>query len=521
MVTLDRLINVLGGYGVRPLVVVSSRAVELHSVVVHDPVDPEVPVGDVLLAVGVRDPRRAVELAVTAQATVVLVHASREPRDPRDSTASPGVEREAVETAARHGVAVLLVDSAVAWSQVCGVVYGLVLEGRETEVGRGPSDLFALADAIATTVGGQVTVEDRLSRVVAYSSLQQDADPARLDTILGRRVSEPVRRLFEERGVFRHLATSSEPLFVAPSPEHGLRGRMVAGVRAGRELLGSVWVACDEPLTGRRLRALRDGAEAVALHLLRSRVSSDLERQVESELVIQLLEGTPDAAPVCGKLGLPPETFRVVALQAHADDERHAAVLLAYDRATTGFGWSRPGRSTLFGNTVYTVLPCGDDPAPARAWIAELVRDLPDHVTVAAGIGGVCEVTQLPAGRQEADECLALHVTRPGGEPVDYDAAWSEILLRRLRTAAESGRRPRRGPIVELARHDARHNTRYVPTLRAWLEAQGDLGAASAALDVHPNTVRYRMRRMGELVRLELDDPKTRLALVIALAATG
>ncbi len=35
-----------------------------------------------------------------------------------------------------------------------------------------------------------------MSRVVAYSSLQQGADPARLDTILGRRVSEPVRQLF-------------------------------------------------------------------------------------------------------------------------------------------------------------------------------------------------------------------------------------------------------------------------------------------------------------------------------------
>ncbi|MEY7972196.1 helix-turn-helix domain-containing protein [Saccharomonospora xinjiangensis] len=511
MVTLDRLINVLGGYGVRPLAVGPSRSAELHSVIVHDPADSATPVGDAVLAVGVRELRRAVDLAVSAKATVVLVH------DAADSPGSP-TAREAAEVATRNGVAVLLVDAGVSWSQVCGVVYGLVLEGRETESGRGPSDLFALADAIATTVGGQVTVEDRMSRVVAYSSLQQDADPARLDTILGRRVSESVRRLFEERGVFRHLGTSPEPLFVAPSPEHGLRGRMVAGVRAGRELLGSVWVTCDEPLKGQRLRGLTDGAGAVALHLLRSRVSSDLERQVESELVIQLLEGTPDAASLCGKLGLPPDTFRVVAIQAHADDERHAAVLLAYDRATTGFGWSRAGRSTLFGNTVYTVLPCGEDPAPARAWVAELQRELPGHVRVAAGIGGVCDVTQLPAGKQEADECLALHVTRQGTVPVDYDEAWSEILLQRLRTAARAGRQPRRGPIAELTRHDAAHHTRYVPTLRAWLEAQGDLGAASAALDVHPNTVRYRMRRMSELVRLELDDPKTRLALVIALA---
>ena len=53
----------------------------------------------------------------------------------------------------------------------------------------------------------------------------------------------------------------------------------------------------------RRLVALTDGARTVALHLLRSRASADLERPVESELVIRLLEGTADAATLASKLG--------------------------------------------------------------------------------------------------------------------------------------------------------------------------------------------------------------------------
>ena len=58
------------------------------------------------------------------------------------------------------------------------------MEGRETESGRGPTDLFALADSLAEAIGGAVTIEDRLSRVLAYSKLHQDADPARAATIL-------------------------------------------------------------------------------------------------------------------------------------------------------------------------------------------------------------------------------------------------------------------------------------------------------------------------------------------------
>ena len=121
----------------------------------------------------------------------------------------------------------IVVDPAMSWSEVAAVVYGLVLEGRETESGRGPTDLFALADSLAEAIGGAVTIEDRLSRVLAYSSLQQHADRARAETILGRQAPELLRALFAARGVGTHLEASDEPLFVTEDPEHGLTGRMV------------------------------------------------------------------------------------------------------------------------------------------------------------------------------------------------------------------------------------------------------------------------------------------------------
>jgi len=504
MLKLDRLVNVLGGYGARLACAPASRDVPLRSVVVHDPTDPRPATGDVFLAVGVRSATEAVRLGEAARAAVVLV------RDEAGGEAAADAARAA-------GVAVLLVDPAVAWSQLLGVVYGLVLEGRETEAGRGPTDLFAFADTLAAELGYPVTVEDQMSRVLAYSGSQQTADPVRLETILGRRVPEAMRGLLERKGVFSHLAASDEPLFVEPSPEHGLRGRMVAALRSGRELLGSIWVECVRPLTGRQRDRLADGARAVALHLLRSRVSADLERQVESDLVIQLVEGTADAPTLISRLGLPGGQFRVIALQAHVGAERHAAVLTAFERATTGFGWSRPGRSALFGNTLYTVLPCGNDAAPARDWVRSIVSALPPGVTTLAGIGGPADPAQIPASRQEADESLALRATLPGG-PVVYDESWDRILLQRLRAAASAGRAPARGPVADLTRHDTEHGTQYVETLRAWLEAQGDLAAVAARLGVHPNTVRYRLRKMAAVTDLQLDRPDKRLAMIIALA---
>ncbi|MEU0482808.1 M1 family aminopeptidase, partial [Streptosporangium sp. NPDC006013] len=164
----------------------------------------------------------------------------------------------AADPGGRYGVAVLLADPAVSWSQLAGVVYGLVLESRETASGRGPTDLFALADNLADVIGGAVTIEDRHSQVLAYSRSQQAGDPARLETILGRRVPERLRELFRRQEVFARLAATNEPVFVPADAGHGLTGRMAVAVRAGRELLGSVWVSCADPLTGDRRRALVD-----------------------------------------------------------------------------------------------------------------------------------------------------------------------------------------------------------------------------------------------------------------------
>jgi hypothetical protein len=512
MVMLDRLVNVLGGYGLRLLRCPVPRSTELRSVVLHERTGGRTVVGDVLLAVDASSVEEALRWAGAAHAAVVLVRGD----DATDAVAA--VSTLGTQPGEEQPVAVIAVDPAVAWSEVAAVVYGLVLEGRETESGRGPTDLFALADSLAEAIGGAVTIEDRLARVLAYSRQQQHADRARAETILGRQAPESLRAFFAARGVGTHLESSDEPLFVAEDADQGLTGRMVVAVRAGRELLGAVWVACPRPLDGVRREALTDGARTVALHLLRSRASADLERQVETDLVMRLLEGTADAATVVSRLGLPPGSTHVIASRAHTtEQERPAALLLAFDRATTGFGWSRPGRSAIAGTTLYTMLP-GDDLTAARAWIAAL--QAATHLPLLAGISAPAAPENLPAARQEADECLALHETRHANSvPPAYEESWDDILLQRLRTAARSGRAPARGPVSELRRHDTQHGTHYVATLRAWLQAQGDPAEAGRQLGVHENTIRYRLRKMADLTPLDLHDGTKRLAMMIEVAA--
>jgi hypothetical protein len=71
--------------------------------------------------------------------------------------------------------------------------------------------------------------------------------------------------------------------------------------------------------------------------------------------------------------------------------------------------------------------------------------------------------------------------------------------------------------LAPLARLPAGAAARAEETLRAWLDAHGDVTATAAVLHVHPQTVRYRLTGLRDAFAGVLDDPANRLELAIAL----
>ena len=58
-------------------------------------------------------------------------------------------------------------------------------------------------------------------------------------------------------------------------------------------------------------------------------------------------------------------------------------------------------------------------------------------------------------------------------------------------------------------------------TLRVWLDHPGQVQRVAALLDVHPQTVRYRVARLRELYGDALEDADARFELALALRAGG
>jgi hypothetical protein len=74
--------------------------------------------------------------------------------------------------------------------------------------------------------------------------------------------------------------------------------------------------------------------------------------------------------------------------------------------------------------------------------------------------------------------------------------------------------RTRLAPLGELPKVQ---RGRLEATLRAWLDRPGQVQAVAAELKVHPQTVRYRLRKLRDIFGTELDDPEGRFELQLAL----
>jgi hypothetical protein len=230
-----------------------------------------------------------------------------------------------------------------------------------------------------------------------------------------------------------------------------------------------------------------------------------------------VLEGRGSVRLIAAELDLSDEAHRVVAIASRADDPLGAEGmrLALWERITAGVG-RRPAVAELH-DVLYAVVPArpGDGGWPAlRAALGASSDPTP---LVAAG--PAVPLAALSESRTLADETLRL--LRAGlvdGPVTSHEQAWRVIVLHRAAVASAGAGVTELGPLPRLRAHDEESGTRYVDTLYEWLRHAGDPRAASRALRIHPNTLRYRMAKLVELAGVDLDDPDVRLALVMQLA---
>jgi DNA-binding PucR family transcriptional regulator len=173
------------------------------------------------------------------------------------------------------------------------------------------------------------------------------------------------------------------------------------------------------------------------------------------------------------------------------------------------------------GSRVYVLLPHTAKRSSLTSWIRGTISALRTELglqlraVVAAPVTGLAG---LAAVRVEVDRVLDSAERHPDsfGEVTSLAEARTTVLLDEIVTMVAADERLVDPRVRDLQARDPA----LVQTLWVYLDSFGDVAAAAEQLHVHPNTVRYRVRRIEKLLSTSLANPDVRLLLSLGLRAT-
>jgi DNA-binding PucR family transcriptional regulator len=428
----------------------------------------------------------------------------------------------AVARAVALGTAVVAVDPRARWESL----YRLVNHAFDHHGDRGDrdsgTDLFGLAQSIADRTRGMISIEDDQSHVLAYSASSHEADELRRLTILGRAGPPEHLQWIGQWGIFDALRAGGDVVRVAERPELGLRPRLAVGIHlpeadAGRgpAFAGTIWLQQGSaPLADDVEDILRGGA-VLAARIMARLASTPSTHAVQVAELLGLAGDDVDTAAIARELGIIADGRAAVVGFQSAGAPLPTGVI-----ALSASAFRADAQAVSVGQRVYVVLPKIGAPSSVMSWVRGVVAamhrelGLTLRAVVAAPLGGLAGAA---AARAEVDRVFDSADRHPGaiGQITSLDEAHTTVLLDEIVSQVA----PRLvDPRVRLLRDE---DPILAETLRAYLDGFGDVSAVAKRLHVHPNTVRYRVRRIEKLMSTSLDDPDVRLVLALGLRATA
>ncbi len=381
--------------------------------------------------------------------------------------------------------------------------------------------LQRLVDEIAVELNASVAVFDRTLALKAYSVVGPAVDPVRIESILIRVVTNPVRSWVDSL----RLDQMTDPERVQPPVGVEMGARVVAPLWFAHHLVGSAWITVPEHDAGADATisaAVKQHQHELA-RLLHEQVSRDApQAAAEARNFAGLLSDRPElrAAAVTDLQMQSSDLVVPVALVARgtSTDDR-LDVLCAEGRRR--FAYRRPV-ARVMASVGYLLLAVREHSAESdtRAVIEALAAARAagsDAGGVAVGIGVGLAGPAGPALREQlavAEDAAHVALSDPAYEGV----AWfSELGLLRVASAFRGSGIDLASRVPELHRLFDRASPEQLATLESYLDHAGDVQRTASSLNVHRATLYYRLRRIEELLGAPLDDGQRRSLLHLAL----
>jgi len=390
------------------------------------------------------------------------------------------------------------VSAAVAADQYQAVTAGFEAQRELTRAALAPDGTAALLARLATHLDGWAALYDASGAVLAAAP-----DWA------GRRAT----RLAGEIDRLRDLPAPAGAAVAGPA---GAEDRVeLQSLGTGRRPRGFLAVGTGERLDTAARYVVHAAVALLTLSLEQSRTLQDAQGRLAAALLRMLLAGEPDHAPsVAGRLygTLFDQPLRLLIAEpaAGAPAGPQAVALLAERAEAVAVRAGEPLLAVREGPRLI-LLAAEDATALASAIDLAEAQD-----ALAAGLSGEIPAESVPEAHRQAERALAVALRR-GLNLVEHGEVGAGSVMPLL--ADEAVRAFAEGLLRPLREHDATARGDLVASLAAWLSHHGQWDAAAVDLGVHRHTLRYRMRRVEEILGRSLDDPDVRMELWLALKA--
>ncbi|MBY8888897.1 PucR family transcriptional regulator [Streptomyces sp. PTM05] len=386
------------------------------------------------------------------------------------------------------------VSAAIAADQYKAVTTSLEAQRELTRAALAPDGTTALLARLAAHLDGWAALYDASGAVVAAAPEWAGRRAARLAAETERLRDRPA------------------PASAAVAGPGGDDDRVeIQSLGTGRRPRGFLAVGTGERLETSARYVVHAAVALLTLSLEQSRTLQEAEHRFGAALLRMLLAGEPGhARDVAGsRYGtlLERPVRLLVAEPARGADESAVAALA--DRAEAAALRAAEPLLAVTENGRLTVL-AADDGAVLR----DCVAGLEGAEGIAAGLSAAASAEEVPRAAAQAERALAV-AGRRGRALVGHDEVGSGSVLPLL--GDDAVRAFADGLLRPLREHDATARGDLVASLRAWLSRHGQWDAAAADLGVHRHTLRYRMRRVEEILGRSLDDPDVRMELWLAL----
>ncbi|WP_032405719.1 PucR family transcriptional regulator [Rhodococcoides fascians] len=421
------------------------------------------------------------------------------------------------------GIALVAVHRQTRWELLLSMTRGVLDQVRTHSPDDGTfgadTDLYELAQTVASLTKGMVSIEDERSHVLAYSASDDAADELRTLSILGREGPADYLRGLHERGVFDRLRRTDDVIDVPADHELGIRRRLAVGIRrisGSPTTLGTIWVQEGATSLADEADGVLRGASAVAARLITRIANAPTNETLQIQRLLGARGGGVDVPSLASALSIPATGSSAVVGFASYGEFDIGALAPAIRLHASAF--RRDSLVTTIGERIYALFPGVVSGTGISGWAADAVGRIERRTSLAlraAVASPIADLEAVAVARFEVDR--VLDGTTGEVRVTTLEESRTSVLLGEILELIGNHEQLRDPRIAELDRYDASNDSRMRESLETYLTCFGDVRSAADRLHVHPNTLRYRIRRVEQILELDLTDSDARLLIEIQL----